>query len=96
MGKLCRGAHSDEPEIFSSPCSLAVRAPVLLLLAEHDRVIDNARTRTFIEQLATPDRQIIEYPGAHHTLEFEPDSELFLTDLLRWLDRQTQARRPPG
>jgi alpha-beta hydrolase superfamily lysophospholipase len=73
-----------------------VRIPVLLLLAQKDRIIDNARTRAFVEQLASPDREVIEYPGAHHTLEFEPNPDLFLADLLRWLERRTAAHKPPG
>jgi alpha-beta hydrolase superfamily lysophospholipase len=68
-----------------------VRVPVLLLLAEHDRIIDNARTRRLMERLATTDKEIIEYPGAHHTLEFEPDPELYLQDLRRWLERHTKV-----
>ena len=70
----------------------AVHVPVLLLLAEHDRIIDNARTRAFVGRFPAADREVIEYPGAHHTLEFEPDPEVWLGDLLRWLDRQTAAR----
>jgi len=66
-----------------------VRLPVLLLLAERDRIIDNAATRRFVERFALGDKQIIEYPSAHHTLEFEPDPERFLGDLRQWLDRLT-------
>jgi alpha-beta hydrolase superfamily lysophospholipase len=65
----------------------SVHVPVLLLLAEKDRIIDNQATRQFVSRFATPDRQIIEYPGAHHTLEFEPDPGPFITDLLNWLER---------
>ena len=61
-----------------------VRVPVLLLLAEHDRIIDNRRTRSYIESFATPDKQVIEYPGAHHTLEFEPEPAGHVDDLLNW------------
>jgi alpha-beta hydrolase superfamily lysophospholipase len=62
-----------------------IRMPVLLMLAEHDRIIDNARTRAFVERFASEDRLIIEYPGAHHTLEFEPDPSRFMNDLTAWL-----------
>src|SRR5262249_48127236 len=55
-----------------------VTVPVLLLLAEKDRIIDNARTRRFVERFAARDKQIIEYPGAHHTLEFEAEPEHYL------------------
>jgi alpha-beta hydrolase superfamily lysophospholipase len=71
----------------------AVGAPVLLLLAGHDRIIDNARTRAFVGRFPARDKETHEYPGAHHTLEFEPDPDVWLGDLLRWLDRQTAARR---
>jgi alpha-beta hydrolase superfamily lysophospholipase len=64
-----------------------VQVPVLLLLAEHDRIIDNAPTRRFVDRFASSDKEVIEYPDAHHTLEFEPDPERFIDDLARWLDR---------
>jgi alpha-beta hydrolase superfamily lysophospholipase len=66
-----------------------VRLPVLLLLAGQDRIINNERTRCFVCRFATTDRQVIEYPEAHHTLEFEPDPDRHLGDLLAWLDRQS-------
>ena len=74
-----------------------VRIPVLLMLAEKDRIIDNENTRWLVERFPTPllgseppferDSQIIEYPGAHHTLEFEPEPEQFIRDLISWLER---------
>jgi alpha-beta hydrolase superfamily lysophospholipase len=70
-----------------------VRLPVLLLLAGQDRIIDNARTRAFVERFASADRQVIDYPEAHHTLEFEPDPDRHVNDLLAWLDRLTS---PPS
>jgi alpha-beta hydrolase superfamily lysophospholipase len=63
-----------------------VRLPVLLLLAGQDRIIDNARTRAFVERFASTDRQVIEYGEAHHTLEFEPEADRHVNDLLAWLD----------
>ena len=64
-----------------------VRVPVLLLLAEHDRIIDNARTRRFVARFASPDVETIEYPGAHHTLEFEPEPDRHVEDVLRWIKK---------
>ncbi len=63
--------------------------PVLLLLAEHDDIINNAKVRTYIEESPSTDKQIIEYRGAHHTLEFEPEGHPFVGDLLRWLNRHS-------
>ena len=68
-----------------------VRVPVLLMLAGKDRIVDNARTRAFVERFASPDKEIIEYPTAHHTLEFEPEPRGYLDDLLAWLDRHSGA-----
>jgi alpha-beta hydrolase superfamily lysophospholipase len=68
-----------------------VRVPVLLLLAEHDRIIDNAPTRRFVERFPTGDTEVIEYAGAHHTLEFEPEPERYVADLEHWLVRHTRA-----
>lgn len=59
--------------------------PVLLMLGGRDRIIDNARTREFVSRLSSG-AEVIEYPDAHHTLEFEPGSP-FVADLLAWLSR---------
>jgi alpha-beta hydrolase superfamily lysophospholipase len=63
--------------------------PVLLMLAENDRIIDNAPTRRFVERFASADKEFIEYPGAHHTLEFELDADRFVNDLIRWLKQRS-------
>jgi alpha-beta hydrolase superfamily lysophospholipase len=68
-----------------------VTMPVLLMLAEHDRIIDSPATRKFVERFAAGDRQIIEYAGAHHTLEFEADPEKFISDLILWLKTHSAA-----
>jgi alpha-beta hydrolase superfamily lysophospholipase len=63
-----------------------VTVPTLLLLAERDRIIDNGKTRRYVERYPGP-KQVIEYAGAHHTLEFEPDGHPFVRDLLEWMKR---------
>ncbi len=68
-----------------------VQVPVLLMLAGQDRIIDNNRTRRFVEQFATADKTIIEYPDAHHTLEFETDPDPIIADLVSWLEKQDFA-----
>ena len=73
-----------------------VREPVLLLLAEKDRIIHNAPTRRYVARFASQDRKVIQYAGAHHTLEFEPDPDLFLGDLKCWLGRIADGRGPGG
>jgi alpha-beta hydrolase superfamily lysophospholipase len=71
-----------------------VHVPVLVLLAENDRIIHNLRTRAYVERFATPDKQIIEYPRAHHTLEFEAEPEWFINDLKTWLASRTDGTAP--
>jgi len=65
-----------------------VHVPVLLMLAENDRIINNAKTRALMERLATKDKEIIEYSGAHHTLEFEPEPETFIDDMQTWMEQR--------
>jgi alpha-beta hydrolase superfamily lysophospholipase len=66
-----------------------VTVPVLLLLAERDRIIDNAVTRRFVGRFSSVDVSVIEYPGAHHTLEFEAGGPPFLGDVVGWLQQRT-------
>lgn len=68
-----------------------VRVPTLLLLAGQDRIIDNVRTRRFVESFPSADRQVIEYPGRAHTLEFEEPRQLE-HDLIEWLLRHAGTR----
>jgi acylglycerol lipase len=56
---------------------------VHVFLASEDRIIDNALTKAFIRKLNWPQRNIIEYRSAQHTLEFEPDPKSFFDDLVR-------------
>jgi alpha-beta hydrolase superfamily lysophospholipase len=77
----------------------SVRVPVLLLLAGHDRIIDNSRTRRLFDRIPFADKTVLEYPAAHHTLEFEPEPDSFIDDIAGWLRRVAGAgsatpRRP--
>jgi alpha-beta hydrolase superfamily lysophospholipase len=63
-----------------------VHQPVLLMLAGQDRIVNNAKTLAYFERIASLDKTVIEYPDAHHTLEFEPDSARYARDLATWLD----------
>jgi alpha-beta hydrolase superfamily lysophospholipase len=65
----------------------AIRLPVLLMLAGQDRIVNNDRVRHYVERLPSTDKEVIEYPEAHHTLEFEPSPDRFIDDLIRWMER---------
>jgi acylglycerol lipase len=62
-----------------------VRQPALLMLAGRDRIVNNDKTRTYFDRLASPERRVIEYPEGHHTLEFDPDPSRYALDLAGWL-----------
>jgi alpha-beta hydrolase superfamily lysophospholipase len=73
-----------------------VTQPALLMLAGQDRIVNNARTLAFFQRIASPDKTVIEYPEAHHTLEFEPDPTRYAQDLITWLGRLSAGGIPPG
>ncbi len=61
-----------------------VDVPTLLMLAEHDRIVDNSRVKQLTRLIRSRFTSIIEYEGAHHTLEFEEDPCRYARDLLEW------------
>ena len=73
-----------------------VKQPALLMLAGQDRIVDNQRTLAYFQKLATSDRQVIEYPEGHHTLEFDPDPTCYAHDLIGWIERHVAANRTPS
>jgi alpha-beta hydrolase superfamily lysophospholipase len=68
-----------------------VRQPALLVLAGHDRIVDNSETERYFQRLASRVRNVITYPEGHHTLEFEPDPDRYAQDLVGWLDAHVTA-----
>ena len=74
-------------DIYLKRAAKRVMVPTFLALAEHDRIIDNARTAAFVGRF--PGRvDTLTYRGAHHTLEFEGEDHLWLADVMAWVERQ--------
>jgi acylglycerol lipase len=69
---------------YARQSSSLLPMPLLLMLAGRDRIIDNRRTIAFFRRTAAAKRTLIEYPGAAHTLEFEPDPTPYFNDLTHW------------
>jgi acylglycerol lipase len=65
--------------------SAGLALPLLLLQGEADKMIDVPKTRRWFAQLRVQDKTYQAYPGAGHTLDFEPDRAQYLADLLGWL-----------
>lgn len=62
-----------------------VNVPSLLMLAGHDPIIDNSRTKEFFATFGSAEKTVREYPDAHHTLEFEAAVHPWLPDFQTWL-----------
>ena len=77
-------AGRDLDRIIRENCGQIVR-PTLLMLAGQDRIIDNDATSRFVAGFGSKCQTTIRYPDARHTLEFEPDREQFVHDLIDWL-----------
>ena len=67
-----------------------IRVPTWLALAGRDRIIDNGRTLAWLCRLGSSERTVKLYEAAHHTLEFEPESEPIFADLAAWLADQAE------
>lgn len=63
-----------------------VQGQALLMLAGRDAIIDNTATRKLFNRMTSAQRTILEYPAARHTLEFEPDPQPFIHDLVNWME----------
>ena len=65
--------------------SARLALPVLLLQGEDDQMMDVPATRRWFDGLSAEHTTYRAYPGAGHTLDFEPDRSRYLADMLAWL-----------
>jgi acylglycerol lipase len=65
----------------------ALRAPLLVAIAGDDVICDNPRNRRLLARVTAP-KELFEYSGARHILEFSNQREAFLTDLAAWFAGQ--------
>jgi acylglycerol lipase len=70
--------------IAQSPAS--IKKPALLALAGRDKIVDNRRTLEFFQRFGSPERTVLRYQDAEHTIQFEPEPGRFLDDLVHWLN----------
>ena len=75
-------------DVYLRRAARRMTLPSLLLLAGKDRVIDNAATRRFVAAFPSGDNRAIDYPEAHHTLEFEEPGHPFVRDVIAWIERR--------
>jgi len=72
--------------------SAGLTLPLLLLQGEDDKMIDVPKTRRWFARLGVEDKTYRAYPGAGHTLDFEPDRAQYLDDMLAWLSTTVRPR----
>jgi len=77
-------AGRDLDKIIEEHCG-RITQPTLLMLAGRDQVINNTATSQLVARFSAERQTLIRYPAAQHTLEFEPDRERFVNDLIEWL-----------
>lgn len=66
--------------------------PVYMALAGEDPICDNPRNIRFFENLPADDKMLVNYEDARHILEFSPEKERFMADLVFWLARETDGK----
>lgn len=78
--------------------SARLSLPLLVLQGEDDKMMDVAKTRRWFSRLGVEDKTYVAYPGAGHTLDFEPDRTRYLADMLNWLSDRlpSGSHRPTG
>ena len=74
--------------------SADLNLPLLVLQGEDDKMMDVSRTRRWLSRLDVEDKTYVAYPGAGHTLDFEPDRTRYLTDMLAWLSDRIPSGSP--
>ena len=72
--------------LYAAEAPEEIDVPLLLMLAGRDRIVDNRRVREFFESTRSSNKELIEYPQAAHTLEFEPDPLPYFEDLRGWAE----------
>lgn len=74
----------DLDDIIQTHCA-RITQPTLLMLAGHDQIIDNTATGQLVARFGAERQTVRRYPDAQHTLEFEPNRERFVSDVIDWL-----------
>jgi alpha-beta hydrolase superfamily lysophospholipase len=74
--------------------SAHLNLPLLVLQGQDDKMMDVPKTRRWFSRLDVEDKTYVAYPGAGHSLDFEPDRSRYLTDMLAWLSDRLPSGSP--
>lgn len=61
-----------------------INIPALCILAGRDLIVDNRRVKQFFNAIDCDDKELVEYKNGAHTLEFEPDTQRYFSDVTSW------------
>lgn len=64
----------------------ALALPVLLLHGAEDRMVSPEGSRAYAAEVASPDKQLIEYPDGYHALFADYGHERVLADVSGWIE----------
>lgn len=77
-------------EIWKS-APFSFRIPVHGIIAGDDKIVDNAATKRFFEQIVSPQKSLVELPGFYHEIFNEKDSKKAFTALKTALLKAQQS-----
>ncbi|HEY8291664.1 MAG TPA: enolase C-terminal domain-like protein, partial [Thermomicrobiales bacterium] len=80
----------------SLPRQHDVYAPLLVMQAGGDPIVDIPATRRWFDRLKSPDKSYREYPDFGHTLDFEPERQRVWDSLIAWLDDRAATAMQTG
>lgn len=69
--------------------------PVLVHLGSDDKVVDNEVTKKIYEKFTSPEKQMFEYEGAYHELQFEDCSREMLKNTFNWMNQLLKEGNSP-
>ena len=72
----------------------ALPVPLLVQIGEDDVMMDVAATRRWFLEAGSVDKTCHIYPGARHTLDFEPDPSRYRADLIEWIVARATSPAP--
>jgi acylglycerol lipase len=76
--------------------SARLRLPLLIQQGEDDPMMDVEATQRWFAALGIEDKTYHRYPGASHTLDFQPDRSRYVADMLQWLSTRMSPADPTG
>jgi len=65
-----------------------IELPILVLQGSDDRLVNPKGARFLVEQVASADKGLYEYPSLYHELFNEPEKAKVLGDVIEWLQGQ--------